>query len=250
MDDNATQLRQWIGHDLIDEEGAKIGRIEDVYVDENTGEPEWVAVTTGLFGTRTSFVPLRDLESDGEHLVSPWYKDVVKDSPNCEADGHLEPEEEQRLYDYYDIAGRTTGGGDQEDRPDPRAARTESDQASVVRSEEELRVGTEKREVGRARLRKWVETEHQTVTVPVRKEKVRLVRESVDGSEVGDIDLTDDSQEITLSEEQVVVDKKVVPKERVRLDKDVEVQEQQVSEELRKERIDVDGDVAVDDTRA
>jgi uncharacterized protein (TIGR02271 family) len=116
----------------------------------------------------------------------------------------------------------------------------------MTRSEEELRTGTERHATGRVRLRKWVETENVTVTVPVQREQVRIEREPItdanrDAAMAGP-DISEEEHEVTLYEEQPVVDKVTVPRERVRLDKDVVTDEEHVSEELRKERIEVDGD--------
>jgi uncharacterized protein (TIGR02271 family) len=117
----------------------------------------------------------------------------------------------------------------------------------MTRSEEEVNVGTREREKGRARLRKYVVTEEVTKTVPVRKEKAVLEREPITEGNVDDAmdgpAISDEEHEVTLSEEEVVVEKKAVPKERVRLDKETEVTEEQVSEEVRKEQIKAEGDI-------
>jgi len=261
-------LQRWIGHDLIDETGHKIGRIEEVYTDQETNKPEWLAVTTGMFGNRTSFVPLQGVTSSEDCLVSPWDKAKVKDAPNAEADGHLSQEEEAALYRHYGLqyserrsdSGLPDGGkarADQgrETRSD-QGRETRSDQGhdtsgpntdtAMTRSEEEMRVDTTQHETGRARLRKWVETEHQTVTVPVRKERVEVVREPITegnrGAAMSGPDISEEEHEVVLTEEQAVVDTQVVPKERVRLQKEVDTDDEQVSADLRKERIEVEGD--------
>jgi uncharacterized protein (TIGR02271 family) len=244
-------LRGWIGHDLVDDDGDRIGRIDDVYVDEDTGVPEWVAVHTGLFGTRISFVPLSGLSSDGDVLVSPWDKSTIKDSPNAEADGQLSQEEEARLYDHY-------GMGYSEQRSDsglPEGGRTRTDKGrkgtgddAMTRSEEEMQVSTRRHETGRARIRKWVETEHQTVTVPVRKEKAKLVTEPITDANrdkaMSGPDITEGEHEVILSEEEAVVDTRAVPKERVRLETETEVEEREVAADLRKEHIEMDDDAS------
>ncbi|UDY37601.1 YsnF/AvaK domain-containing protein [Dermatobacter hominis] len=116
----------------------------------------------------------------------------------------------------------------------------------MTRSEEELRVDKTSKQTGKVRLRKWVETEHQTVTVPIRKEKVRLEREPITDANVDAAmdgpELSEEEHEIVLSEEEPVVDTKVVPKERVRLDKDVDITEETVGADVRKERVEVEGD--------
>jgi uncharacterized protein (TIGR02271 family) len=235
-----TTMKDWIDHDLVDEDGDKIGRITEVYFDRETGRAEWVTVSTGLFGSRVSFVPLQGLEADADVLVSPWHKDKVKDAPNVEADGELSDAEEERLYRHYGLEYGATG-----QTKKGKADRASNDDA-MTRSEEEMRVDKRSKQVGRARLRKWVETEHQTVTVPVRKEKVRLEREpisdaNIDASTSGP-DISEAEHEIVLNEERAVVDTEVVPKERVRLEKDVDVTDEKVEADLRKEHIDLDED--------
>ena len=121
----------------------------------------------------------------------------------------------------------------------------------MTRSEEELRVGTTEREAGRVRLRKHVVTDEVTQTVPVRREEVRIEREPITDANApaaGDgPTISEEEHEVVLHEEEVVVDKRAVPKERIRLDKDTEVDERTVSEEVRKEEIEVDDSVGTVD---
>jgi len=118
----------------------------------------------------------------------------------------------------------------------------ETDNA-MTRSEEELRVGTAEREAGRVRLKKYVVEDQVTETVPVRREEVRIEREPITDANLGDATsgpaISEEEHEVTLHEEEVVAQKRVVPKERVRLEKDVETEERQVNETVRKEQIDI-----------
>jgi hypothetical protein len=95
------------GGQVVGSDGEKIGSIGQLYADDDTGEPTWVTVKTGLFGTSQSFIPVEGARIDGDDLVVPYTKDHVKDAPRVEADGHLEPEEEDRLYAHYDRGTRT-----------------------------------------------------------------------------------------------------------------------------------------------
>ena len=92
-----------IGKDVYDQSGDKIGSASEVYLDDESGQPEWVTVKTGLFGTKESFVPLQgaDLTDDGVRV--PVSKAQVKDAPKVDTDGHLSPQEEQELYRYYGL---------------------------------------------------------------------------------------------------------------------------------------------------
>ncbi len=249
------RIRQYRGQQIDDVDGEKIGSIEEIYLDAETEAPEWALVRTGLFGTKSTFVPLRDAgERDGNLRVA-FAKATVKDAPNMEPDGQLSQREEGELYRYYGIeysdarsdtglpeGGSATGSAGRERVGDDVSGRETDD--AMTRSEEELRVGTTERETGRARLRKHVVTEQVEQTVPVRREAVRIEREPITDANAGDAmdgpAISEEEHEVVLHEEEVVVDKRAVPKERVRLDKETTVEEQQVSDTVRKEEIDVD----------
>jgi uncharacterized protein (TIGR02271 family) len=117
----------------------------------------------------------------------------------------------------------------------------------MTRSEEQLKVGKTSRESGRARLRKYVVTEEEQVTVPVQREELRIEREPITEGNVdeamGGPAISEEEHEVVLHEEEPVVEKRAVPKERVRLEKDTVTDERTVTEEVRKERIDSEGDV-------
>jgi uncharacterized protein (TIGR02271 family) len=267
------QVENWRGRTLVDQDGDKIGKIEDIYLDRQTGEPEWIAVKTGTFGSNLSFLPIEGATLAGDDVRSAEAKDRVKDAPNVEADGELSPEEERRLYEYYGRSDYDAWSEDSEDRTatfgrDGDRDRDRGGDASgtvgrdtsgpttddaMTRSEEELEVGTQRREAGRARLRKYVETENVQQTVPVEREEVRVEREPITDANVGDAldgpEISEEEHEVTLYEEQPVVEKRTVAKERVRLDKDVHTDEETVSEDVRRERIETDGDVDRQDAR-
>jgi uncharacterized protein (TIGR02271 family) len=247
------------GLQVVDREGDKIGKVDEIYLDEQTGKPEWLAVNTGLFGSNVSFVPLAEATNEGDSVRVPYEKSQVKDAPNASADGQLSQEEESRLYRHYGMdygesrsdSGLPEGGtGDPTPQGTPGVVGNdvsgrETDQA-MTRSEEELRVGTQQREAGRARLRKWVETETVTQTVPVQREEVRVEREPITDANVGQAmdgpAISEEEHEVVLHEETPVVEKQAVPKERVRLDKETVTEETQVSEDVRSEQIEVDDD--------
>jgi len=242
-----TEAYDWNGRTVVGSDGEKIGKVDQVYVDSASGQPEWLAVQTGLFGTKTNFVPLEGASPAGEDVRVAYTKDEVKDAPGIDPDQELNDDEERTLWghyglDYDDGTIDTARGPVGNDVSGP-----ETDEA-MTRSEEEVQVGTRQQEGGRARLRKYVVTENVTQTVPVRKEKAVLETEpitdaNVDAATSGP-DISEEEHEVVLSEEEVVVEKKAVPKERVRLGKETEVTDQEVTEEVRKERIETDGDVA------
>ena len=178
-----TEAYEWRGRDVVDDDGDKIGKLEEVYLDTDSGRPEWATVNTGLFGMKQSFVPLSEASPSSGKVVVPYSKAQVKDAPSVDPDGELSTEEEERLYSHYGIAFRGStvddrGGSEGYDVSGP----TTDD--AMTRSEEELRVGTARRERGRARLRKYVVTEQVQQTVPVRREEVRVEREPITDANV------------------------------------------------------------------
>jgi uncharacterized protein (TIGR02271 family) len=252
-------LASYRGQTLYDESGSKVGTIDQVYVDDETGQPTFFTVSTGLFGSRTTFVPVSSASSSGDGVTVAFSKDFIKDAPNVDPDGHLSEEEQDRLYDYYNIGGSGYAAtGPTETRYETSDTGTvgrdtsgpETDDA-MTRSEEQVSVGKERREAGRARLRKYVVTEEQTVRVPVEREEVRIEREPITEANRGDAlsgpAISEEEHEVVLHEERAVVDKEAVPVERVKLGKETVVEDQQVTEEVRKERIEAD---VPDDTTA
>ena len=248
------QLRAFAesGGDVRTTSGDKIGSFGQIYVDLSTGEPSWVTVRTGLFGMSESFVPLEGATDNGKDIMVNYDKDTVKDAPRIDADRDLSPDEEETLYAHY---GMTSGSGHRDrnrDRDDDwdwgkkgHRSGTATDEAMTV-SEERLRVGTEKRERGRARLRKYVVTENVTKTVPVSHEEVRVERAPITDANVGAAksgpDISEEEHEVVLHEERPVVEKDVVPTERVRLTKETTTHDETVSGEVRKEQVDTDVD--------
>lgn len=248
-----------IGADAYAPDGDKIGSVDTLYLDDATGEPAFVMVNTGLFGTRSSLVPLdgAELTPDGD-LQVPHSKDKVKDAPNLDVDEHLEPRQEQELFDYYGISTGAAGGDTGRDTMRDTGRDTDGREGTVghdtsgpatddamTRSEEELEVGKTRKETGRARLRKHVVTEHVTKTVPVQREEVHVEREPITDANVDEATdgpaISEEEHEVILHEEEPVVEKRAVPKERVRLDKDVATDDVAVEEDVRKEEIDLAG---------
>ncbi len=244
-------VQTWKGMDLYGSDNDKIGEIADVYLDRQSGEPEWLAVKTGMFGSNVSFVPIREASGSGDGVTVPYSKSLVKDAPNAQADGELSPEEERRLYEHYslefgDFDYDSEYEGDTGREPVGHDTSGPTTDDAMTRSEEELHVGKTSRESGRARLRKYVVTEQVQTTVPVQREEVRIEREPITDANVGQATdgpaISEDEHEVVLHAEEPVVEKRAVPKERVRLDKETVTDERTVSDEVRKEQIEAEGD--------
>jgi uncharacterized protein (TIGR02271 family) len=249
------RLSEMRGTTVYDSGGEKIGSVEEIFYDEQTRQPEWIGIGTGFFGMKRVLVPVQGASVSSDGVTVPYPKDQVKDTPDIDGD-EISEDAERELYSYYGIqpsesqsdtvlpAGGTTGTS-YETRDVDTTARVRDDSASVTRSEEELAVGKREAEIGRARLRKWVETEPVETDVQLRRETVHVEREPINET-VTDAELGEDSVEVGLSAEEAVVDKRVVGKERVSLDKDVETNTETVRDEVRKERVEVEGDT-IDD---
>lgn len=259
----------YVGRTAVDPQGNKIGTVGQVYLNDQTGQPDWITVNTGLFGLKENFAPLAGSGFDGDDVVLPFDKDVVKDSPDIADSSHLDLDEQDTLYGYYRqyLGTAATGpsrtadagqdaGYSHEPGPDtaqgdpgyqPGTDRNPADGAAdqaMTRSEEQLQVGTEQVETGRARLHKYVVTEEQTMQVPVTREEVRIEREPItyanrDAALTGP-DIAEQEHEVVLHEERPVVQTEAVPVERVRLGTESVTEQQAVTGQVRKEQIEVD----------
>jgi uncharacterized protein (TIGR02271 family) len=287
---DSDSIPQLFGARVTDRDGDKIGTVNQVYVDQTDGHAQFVTVNTGLFGTSESFIPVDDATFAGEDLTVAYDKATVKDAPRIDADGALSDDEEARLYSHYGLGGGTgasdstpttdsgsdvgTGAGTgvgtgvgagvgasagaDDGVGDGVTASAGHDTSgpntddAMTRSEEQLHVGTETTTAGRARLRKYVVTEQETVTVPVSHEEVRLEREPVTDATAGAaLDgpaLSEEEHEVTLNQERVVVDKEAVPVERVKLGTETVTEQQQVTEDVSHEEIELDDDTTTGGT--
>jgi uncharacterized protein (TIGR02271 family) len=271
-------VRQWLGHDLIDRDGDRVGTIVNFYLDGETGQPDWAVVRTGLLGSRLTLVALDQATvsfaaavGGGGSVTVPYDPATILDAPSVAPGEELseldtmavlrhygvevaEPAEPGDL-DQADMAGaEAVGARGAGERPaelteQPTTASSPSDApVEVIRSEEELQVG-KRRRARRVRLKRYVVTDYVTKTIPVQREQVRLEEEPVDEPTSGEptgqptggeAAATEEGAEVLLREEEVVVQKRVVPRERVRLTKEVVTQERPVSGAVRKEHVEVD----------
>jgi uncharacterized protein (TIGR02271 family) len=249
-------IAQLEGVDVYGTDGNKIGSVGQVYLDAGNGNPEWVTVKTGLFGTKETFIPLQDANVTADRITVGYGKDQVKDAPRIDADGPLSAAEEEELYTFYGLPS-TGGDGYRSDSSTYagdsgyssatgyQGGGATGDDNAMTRSEERLVTDTRTEETGKARLRKYVVTEQQQVKVPVAREEVRLEREPITDANVGDAydgpAISEAEHEVTLHAERPVVNTETVPVERVRLGKQTVRDEESVSGEVRKEQVEFDG---------
>lgn len=292
-----------VGHRVLDTEGHNVGKIKQVFLDDQTGKPSWVSVHTGLFGMRETLVPLQGAQPMEEDIQIPYDKATVKDAPQVDADRHVSPEDEELVRDYFarqggfpqqaqgepdmtggsagteagtatpmpagpgghgNFADQRAGRGDEpeaprgDDMPGTAAAgttdnwaeqrsderlggpgETDMEDRSVIRHEEQVDIGVERREGGQARMRKHVDTERFDETVPLHHEELEVERKPItDPSQVMESGHMEEGEEtFTLYEERAVVSKEEVPVEEIRVRKRDVTREEHVEGEVRKERI-------------
>lgn len=254
-------LKRLAGATVYDNAGNKIGKLGTIYLDNDSGQPSFATVSTGMFGMSESFVPLQGAQLERDEVRVAYGKDQVQDAPRIDAGGELAPAEEARLYKHYQLDGggtpanptNRTGTSDDNLASRDEAAvagqARESGQEStetVTAHEEKLNVGTRTEETGRVRLRKYTTTETESVEVPVSKEKLVVEREDAGGTvRKGGLDEAGEGEhveEIVLREERPVVEKETVERERLRVGKEKVTDTETVSEEVRTEHVDIEGD--------
>lgn len=255
---SSEDVQEVVGADAYGSDGSKIGKIGQVFLDDRTGEPVFATVHTGLLSTSENYVPLDQAVFVAGRVELGFDSKLVKGAPSLSPDdGHLTPDEEQALYDYYGLSyvGEEQTAYSGQHVLDETTVNTVTEAPpddAMTRSEEQLHVGKRREVTGRARLRKYVVTENVTITVPVRREKAVLesvpIGEDDAGVDSADIIegavLSDEQPEIILREEVPVVETVVQPVERVRLGTEEYVEDETVTEEVRKEQIEVTGDVS------
>lgn len=219
----------WQGLRVVSRDGEAIGTLEEVYHDVGGGRPRWAVVRLG--DERLGFVPLTGAWRQGPDLRIPFGRRSVDEAAaTLPPTGQLTAQEEERLDAHY-------GGGSAGD-------------LELVVAEEQLHVGTAPRAAGVVRVRKVIVTEDVTVTVTLRREELRLepvplpdpVPAAADGGPDGPAldEVESTLLEVTLYEEVPVVQRRVVPRERVTVRRTVVADQVEVTEPVRRERVSVD----------
>jgi uncharacterized protein (TIGR02271 family) len=236
------RLDEMRGAPVYDNDGDKIGKVEEIYYDQQTRVPVWIGIGTGFFGTKRVMVPVRGSAPYENGLMVAYSKEQVKDSPEIDEED-ISERREADLAQYYGLgySQRRSQTGLVEGRQPP-AGVTGADRETLTRAEEEVEVGTRPVQAGQARLRKWVETEPVALDVELRREVARVTRERIDRP-AGEHEFGEEEVEVPLRGEKPVVQKQAVAKERVGLEKDVQTHKETLRDEVRKERVEVEGDV-------
>jgi uncharacterized protein (TIGR02271 family) len=251
------------GYTVYDRDGEKVGKVDDLFVDEND-QPEYVGVKMGFLGTKSTLIPMETATTDetNSSINVSADKETIKDGPAFDDDREITPEYEREVLGYYGVDRASTGEsgsydsymGDTEsgefrehDHADEGVHQShggdleDEDELRVQRSEEELRAGTREREAGSLKVRKRVRTDRERVEVPTRHEEVSVERVPVDG-EATEAQIGEDEVSVPVTEEEVVVDKRAVAKEEIRLRKDTVEDTEVVEEDVRREEVEVEDD--------
>ena len=269
---------QYADYTVYDRDGDKIGKVDDLFIDEND-QPEYIGVKTGFLGMQSTLIPmeLAKVDENDRRIEVSVDKAQVKEGPSFNDDEDITPDYEQRVYSHYGLQRAQTGGeqrggygdyyGDDDEAgrvgPGMREGDTETgefrghseddegvhqshgsdledeDELRVQRTEEELRVGTREREAGALNVRKRVRTDREQVRVPTKHEEVSVERVPVNEERTG-AEIGEDEVSVPVVEEEVVTEKRAVVKEEVRVRKEVVEDEEVVEEDIRKEEVDID----------
>ncbi|WP_051407315.1 PRC-barrel domain-containing protein [Nocardia sp. CNY236] len=178
-------LETLIGSSVYDPGGAKIGKVKRVYVDNNSGVPTWVAVSTGLFSP-DALVPLVGAEhsADSATLQVQVEKDAVKAAPQVDRDGQISPQAEQELFDHYQIE---PDDGIEDDYDDSVLIEQTGRADSATSTRERWDIGAEQEEIGVARMRAYLERGDEALQTSSGDERLRLRNEAIAEQYVADL---------------------------------------------------------------
>jgi uncharacterized protein (TIGR02271 family) len=267
---------RFAGYEVYDQSGSKIGKVDDLFVDEND-QPEYIGVKMGFLGTTSTLIPwqLATVDEASGRIDVSVDKETAKNGPAFDDDREITPEYENQVYSYYGLqaaqgsqesgsyyseestdtgtVGPGMSMGDTETGEVREHAITDEgvnqsqgddledeDELRVQRTEEELAAGTREREAGALNVRKRVRTDREQIEVPTRHEEVSVERVPVEEGTATEAQIGEDEVSVPLTEEEVVVEKRPVAKEEVRIRKDVVEDTEVVEEDVRREEVDVD----------
>src|SRR5215208_7134564 len=239
---------QYAGYTVVDESGSKIGKVDDLFLDEND-QPEDFGVKMGFLGTSSTLIPADIATTDDERSIIEVSqpKSTVQDGPAFDDDREITPDYENQVRSYYGLGAvestedRGTYGDYEAEHSDAGTTSDLEDELRVQRSEEELVAGTREREAGAMKVRKRVRTDRETIEVPTKHEEVSVERVPMSG-EATEAQIGEDEVSVPVTEEEVVTEKRAVAKEEVRIRKDVVEDTEVVEDDVRREEVEVEDD--------
>lgn len=256
---NSQDPAQIFGYDVIDSSGNKIGKVDNVWVDDATNELEFAGVKTGWLMGKTHVIPVANAQISDGSIQVPFEQDQVKNAPSFSGDDELSPEQEDEIYSYYGEGrstqespsglpaggtGFTSGNADTYatgNATDTDYGSTDSDNdESMTLHEEELEVGKRQVQTGQVRLRKVVRTEHEEVPVELRREEVEIERVPASGNTDDGNAFQEQEIDVPVSREEAVVGTQARATEQVRLNKTVSTDTETVGGDVRREEVETD----------
>ena len=271
---------QYADYTVYDRDGDKIGKVDDLFVDEHD-QPEYIGVKMGFLGTRSTLIPweIATVDENDRRIEVSVDKAQVKEGPSFDDDEDITPDYEERVYSHYGLQRAQTGGeqqrggygayyGDDQDEagkvgPGMREGDTETGEfrghseddegvhqshGSDLEDEDELRVQRTEEELRAGTREREAGRLNVRKRVRTEREQVRVPtkREEVSvervpvNEERTGAEIGEDEVSMPVVEEEAVVGKEAVVKEEVRVRKDVVQDEQVVEEDVRKEEVDID----------
>jgi len=272
----------------FDAQGEKLGKINNLFVDDKTGQPTFIEVNHGLFGMSSSLVPLRGHRLNGDELKLAFDKDLIKDAPDIDFENQLTAADQETIYEHYHLtdvqdvetyvtdrpaaddsnlagfagaagagaagAGAAAGTTEKDviDRDEREVREPVAGQSNdIILEKEKLNVGTERVASGEARLRKYQVEETETVEVPVTREEVRIERTPISPEEAKNYVGSDATEAtVTLHEDKVNLTKESVPVERVSLGTEQIQETRTVTDTVKHDEIDTKGVDGLTDPKA
>src|SRR5918998_462079 len=174
---------QYAGYEVYDRNGEKIGKVDDLFIDDND-QPEYIGVKMGFLGTRSTLIPWEVARVDeNDHRIEVLVdKAQAKEGTSFNDDEDITPDYEEQVYSHYGLQRAQTNG----ERSGYGDYYGDEDELRVQRTEEELRVGTREREAGALKVRKRVRTDREQISVPTSHEEVSVERVPVEGREASE----------------------------------------------------------------
>ncbi len=238
----------WLGRQVLDSEGNQLGRIRDIYEDEETGQASWASVQGGILGTSTYYIPLNDAHLDDADVRVNYDYDMIRAAPKMHGDEFGKDMASELSNYYHHPQSETVANNTVTDNLDIDDDVVDEDNVvtdkSVDLHKEQLDIDTEARPYAKARLHKYTVTRNETITVPIVEEHAKLV---FDDSPSARTDVTPDfgdrDVEIVLNREEPVVTKQVVRAGTARVQIEQTQREVPITAEIREEKVDlVDAD--------
>lgn len=259
---SGTPEKRYADYEIYDQDNQRIGPLNELFVDEND-EPEYVGVGTGSPANRSILVPLEAITVDNRlhRMVISRPRTFVEAGPSLGHQDEVTAQTERRVRLHYGLeasrdAEDRAGYGDYytadavlpaQGSSETPVSGTPEDEVRVQRAEEEIRVETREREAGAMRVRKRVRTERERIEVPKKRVEVTVERVPVDTDAVPDTvgataapEIGEEEIVVPVIEEEIVVEKRPVVKEEIRIRKEVVEDTEVVEEDVRREEVEID----------